>query len=64
MPAATHHSQVRAIRDDIVQLGAWIDHWREDVVGNLKPTETSIEAATAVYQRALAGCDALMKETA
>lgn len=58
--AASHHAQVRSIRDSVTELGAWISIWRDDVAANLKPTETSINKATAVYQQALARCDALL----
>lgn len=42
-----------ALRTSIIELGAWLSIWRDDVASNLKPTETSIEKATAVYERAL-----------
>jgi hypothetical protein len=57
MDAATYE-KIAAVRGSIIELGAWISIWRDDVAGNLKPTPTSIEAATAVYERALAECDA------
>jgi hypothetical protein len=58
MDAATYE-KAATLRGSIIELGAWISIWRDDVAGNLKPTPTSIEHATAVYERALAECDAV-----
>ena len=60
----SHEAKVRLIRSDLHELGAWISIWRDDVAANLKPTETSINKATAVYQQALARCDALLGKNA
>lgn len=62
MEHSAHQAQVRSIRESITELGAWISIWRDDVAANLRPTQTSIDNATAVYQRALARCDALLKK--
>lgn len=64
MDTSSHQAQVRSIRDSVTELGAWISIWRDDVAANLKPTETSINKATAVYQQALARCDALLGKDA
>lgn len=64
MDNSSHQAQVRSIRESITELGAWISIWRDDVAANLKPTQTSIDHASAVYQRALARCDALLGKDA
>lgn len=64
MDHPSHQAHVRSIRDSVTELGAWISIWRDDVAANLKPTETSINKATAVYQQALARCDALLGKDA
>lgn len=55
------HSQLVALRTDIMELGAWIRLWRGDRRCNLKPTAESLEAAVTVYERALAECTALIE---
>lgn len=36
---------INAIRNNLVQIRAWIRHWQEDVRCNLPPTETSLADA-------------------
>jgi hypothetical protein len=37
---------LRNLRDNLIQINAWIRHWRLDVESNLMPTQSSFEQAT------------------
>jgi len=43
----------RNLRDTLRQMEAWVQHWRDDVSANLKPTTVSLEHALGLCATAL-----------
>lgn len=58
MDAADHS----LLRDHLIMINAWIDHWREDKKCNLTPTDSSLDTAQGRVRRSIELLDAIKTE--
>lgn len=43
-------NDINVFRTEIIQLRAWIAHWKADVQANLKPTLSSLDGVDAMLR--------------
>lgn len=57
----TSHNATR-VRQDVLRIKAWVEHWQDDAVCKLWPTEISLMLALAHAESALALLDRMEAE--
>lgn len=61
MDAAT---EARRLRNNLIQLSAWIEHWQADVDCRLLPTRESLESAMSCVASSLQAIERLDRTAA
>ncbi len=55
-------TDVRILRENLIRIRAWVDHWDEDRRSNLKPTEGGLKQAFYYVENSLKALDRIEED--